>query len=84
MRDLSPAAILRYRAQEIERVVAGRGRSAAVAMAWLLYRYKHLDLDKAQQLLLSKRAMVRGRLYKQRVLVAYYSEILEQRGQLVN
>jgi protein-tyrosine phosphatase len=62
----------------------GRGRSAAVAMAWLLHRYKQLDLEKAQQLLLSKRAMVRGKLNKQRNLISYQSDLMAQRANLVN
>lgn len=64
--------------------MAGRGRSAAVAMAWLLYRFRQLDLDTAQQLLLSKRAMVRAKLNKQRNLIAYHSELSSQRAKLVN
>jgi hypothetical protein len=52
-------------------------------MAWLLHRYKQLDLEKAQ-LLLSKRAMVRGKLHKQRNLISYHSDMVAQRANLVN
>jgi len=60
----------------------GRGRSAAVALAWLLYRYKQLDLDKAQELLSSKRTIVRSSLNKQHSLISYYTELISQRAAL--
>jgi len=52
---------------------SGRGRSAAVAMAWLMH-YRKMDVMSAQKKLLSVRK-VRAKLWKQKNIIEFHEEL---------
>jgi len=55
--------------------MAGRGRSAAVALCWLAYKYR-LDLKAAQDMLLKRRPLVRKKLYQQPNVCLFYANLI--------
>ena len=52
---------------------SGRGRSAAIAMAWLMH-YRRMDVMQAQKKLLSVRK-VRAKLWKQKNVIQFHEEL---------
>lgn len=52
---------------------SGRGRSAAIAMAWLMH-YRRMDVMTAQKKLLSVRK-VRAKLWKQKNIIQFHEEL---------
>ncbi|KAG0021271.1 hypothetical protein BGZ80_002740 [Entomortierella chlamydospora] len=56
---------------------AGRGRSATVALCWLLFAYKLIP-EQAQLVLLKARAQVDKDIYLHSEVVSFYDQVLEQ------
>eukprot|EP01088_Endostelium_zonatum_P019166 TRINITY_DN6482_c0_g1_i1.p1 TRINITY_DN6482_c0_g1~~TRINITY_DN6482_c0_g1_i1.p1 ORF type:complete len:141 (-),score=21.81 TRINITY_DN6482_c0_g1_i1:52-474(-) len=57
---------------------AGKGRSAAVAICWLMYRYRDLNPTLAQKQLQLKRSIVRKSLYTQDNILKFYRKLQQQ------
>ncbi|KAF9405734.1 Phosphatidylglycerophosphatase and protein-tyrosine phosphatase 1 [Podila epigama] len=59
---------------------AGRGRSATIALCWLVHRYK-LETIEAQAILLRARGQVDKDIYRHHEVISFYSQVQEQEAE---
>ncbi|KAL6058575.1 putative Chromatin modification-related protein EAF3 [Balamuthia mandrillaris] len=87
LQDLETAVAFIHRQHQLGRTVlvhcmAGRGRSAAVVLCWMLASQRMNPVE-AQQALSKKRAMVRPRLCQQKNVLAFYQRLCQSEVHLL-